>query len=90
MIVPLESQPIKLVQYQLGAAAMYSYEQNYFLTIGTTAANTLPINESNNYSVAGFWAPEASGIMPSISSGFGYSNPSDRSRYIRTWYVGLE
>jgi hypothetical protein len=31
-----------------------------------------------------------SGIMPSISSGFGYSDPSDTSKNIKTWYVGLE
>jgi hypothetical protein len=53
MIVQLELLPMKLVQFQawqlrytgellggyVGAAAMYSYEQNYFLTSGTTAAN---------------------------------------------------
>merc|ERR1712216_96331 len=48
----------------VGAAAMYSYEQNYFLTSGTTAANALPMDKRNNYSLAGFWAPMDSGIMP--------------------------
>ncbi len=72
------------------AAAMYSYEQNYGLTIGTTAANALPINERNSFSIAGSWAPMDSGVIPSISTGYGYSDPSDTSKNIQTWYVGLE
>ena len=72
------------------AAAMYSYEQNYGLTIGTTAANALPINERNSFSIAGSWAPMDSGVIPSISTGYGYSDPSDTSKDIQTWYVGLE
>jgi hypothetical protein len=71
------------------AAAMYSYEQNYGLTIGTTAANALPTKERNSWSIAGSWAPLESGIVPSISAGYGHSDPSETSKNIQTWYTGL-
>jgi hypothetical protein len=72
------------------AAAMYSYEQNFGLTIGTTAANALPSKERNSWSIAGSWAPLDSGLIPSISTGYGYSDPSETDKNIQTWYVGLE
>ena len=72
------------------AAAMYSYERNYGLTIGTTAANALPTEERHNWSLAGSWAPMDSGVIPSVSAGYGFANPSDTSKDIQTWYVGLE
>ena len=72
------------------AAVAYSYERNFGLTIGTSAANELPSEERHNWSIAGSWAPLDSGPIPSISAGYGYADPSDTSEEVQTWYVGVE
>jgi hypothetical protein len=72
------------------AAVMYSMDRNIGLPIKTTAAAALPKTERNSWSIAGSWAPLESGIIPSVSTGYGYSDVEGSSNNVQTWYAGLE
>ena len=44
----------------------------------------------HGYSVAAAWKSAEAGLMPSISTGYSWSDPDGTSDYIDSWYVGLE
>jgi hypothetical protein len=47
---------------------------------------------SNNFSVAGYWQPLDTGIIPSISAGYGFTDISGTgsAAHSNSWYVGLQ
>jgi hypothetical protein len=47
---------------------------------------------SNNFSVAGYWQPLDTGIIPSISAGYGFTDISGTGSAAdsQSWYVGLQ
>jgi hypothetical protein len=47
---------------------------------------------SNNFSVAGYWQPLDTGIIPSISAGYGFTDISGTGSAANSdsWYVGLQ
>ena len=71
---------------------------------GTTGTRTINANgkansnlssgqSSNSFSVAGYWQPLESGIIPSISAGYGFTDISGGvagAADSQSWYVGLQ
>jgi len=71
---------------------------------GTTGTRTINANgtansslssgqSSNSFSVAGYWQPLDSGIIPSISAGYGFTDISGGvagAADSQSWYVGLQ
>lgn len=52
-----------------------------------------PGDRSNSYSVNGYWQPQQSGLLPSVSAGYGWSDISGSAGYVTdsdSWYVGLQ
>jgi len=71
----------------------YAIERN--MTGATTFATAAGFDEMSGgdgegYSVAAAWAPEDSGLMPSISGGFSSFDSDGSSDEVDGWYVGLE
>ena len=66
----------------------YAYDQNVGLPIGT--ATIADGADRNSYSVAAAWKSADAGWMPSISTGYSFSDVDDTSDDIGSWYVGLE
>jgi len=82
-----------------GLAAAYTYSQNMPLSIGTPLALNVSFlsSSSNNVGLSGYWVPENTGWIPSVSTGWGISNltslPFARTDYAfqaNSWYVGLQ
>jgi hypothetical protein len=87
-----------------GLAAAYAYSQNMALPIGTPLATTTGLTgSSNNVGVSGYWVPEKTGFIPSVSTGWGITsfnlntaNPvgagytTSRNPQASSWYVGLQ
>ncbi|MCP9882345.1 carbohydrate porin [Cyanobium sp. Alchichica 3B3-8F6] len=72
-----------------GAAIVYNYIEAANIA---NAGGTYSAVGSNNYGFSAYWQPEESGLIPSISAGFGASqwngsNPNDDSW---SWMVGLQ
>ena len=71
----------------------YAVERN--MTGATTFATAAGFDEMSGgdgegYSVAAAWAPEDSGLIPSISGGFSSFDSDGSSDEVQGWYVGLE
>ena len=75
-----------LLLAQLG----FSYEQNIFLPVATNSAYKFEGQSRFGYSAAAAWMPNDPGIIPSISTGFSFSDPQGNDKKIKGWYVGLE
>jgi hypothetical protein len=93
-----------------GLAAAYNYASKNGGTVypgnGTPLSNTFASNgNSNSVGLSAWWTPEDAGWIPSISTGWGYSNissisgvtmggPGNRARLksadTQSWYVGLQ
>ena len=94
-----------------GIAAAYTYSQNLEIASGTPlalmysdAAAGVGDDSSNNFGLSGYWVPEKTGWIPSVSAGWGIStfnapynqgplgNRAARSRSAQgnSWYVGLQ
>jgi len=80
-----------------GIAAAYNYTQNMALSIATPYAATMGASGStNNIGISGYWVPEKTGFIPSVSTGWGstsFENPGYRSdtwAKAQSWYVGLQ
>jgi hypothetical protein len=85
-----------------GIAAAYNYSQNMGLSIGTPfAAGLGATGSSNNFGLSGYWVPENTGWIPSVSTGWGtsqYENAAYNGVAYSTatnvkaqsWYVGLQ
>ncbi|UPM49671.1 iron uptake porin [Synechococcus sp. A10-1-5-1] len=92
-----------------GIAAAYAYSQNMGLASGTPLAlavsNGISRHEgsgyglntsSNNFGLSGYWVPEKTGWIPSVSTGWGISSfttsyyRTDTNPQANSWYVGLQ
>ena len=80
-----------------GIAAAYNYSQNMQLSIGTPfAAGLGATGSSNNFGLSGYWVPENTGWIPSVSTGWGTSSfengPASTAKWAKaqSWYVGLQ
>ena len=82
-------------------AAAYTYAQNTALPSATPLAGlgSLFADSSNSIGISGYWVPESTGWIPSVSTGWGYSNYSgvdilglvaDENPIAQSWYVGLQ
>ena len=59
--------------------------------VGFTMAMTDdPGGDSWSYSLAAAWKPMESGFIPSVSTGYSYTDIDDSSADYLAWYVGLE
>jgi hypothetical protein len=97
-----------LIGGSYGLAFAYAYSQNMPLTIGTPLAVSYSAsgyggNSSNNYGLSGYWKPEKTGLVPSISWGFGGSTFNTGVQYdsngspnkvngitTASWMIGLQ
>jgi hypothetical protein len=59
---------------------------------GTAYTSLSSDQTSNNFSVAGYWQPLETGIIPSISAGYGFTDISGTGSAANSnsWYVGLQ
>jgi len=79
-----------------GAAIAYRNGTTGTRTInanGTANSNLSSGQSSNSFSVAGYWQPLESGIIPSISAGYGFTDISGGvagAADSQSWYVGLQ
>ena len=81
-----------------GLAAAYTYAQNLGLPSGTPLGLSFGSTGSNNsVGISGYWVPETTGWIPSVSTGWGttaseFSTIWDNSKWTRTssWYLGLQ
>ena len=49
--------------------------------------------DSNNFAINGFWKPEETGLIPSVSAGFGWSDlegTESTAEALQTWMVGFQ
>jgi len=64
-----------LIGGSYGIAFAYTYSQNLPLPSGTPMAQAMSdlgtYNSANNFGLSGYWKPEKTGLIPSISWGFG-------------------
>jgi hypothetical protein len=75
----------------------YTYSNNGVSISGTpTLTSALPNSvtggQTNSFSLAGYWQPSTSGIVPSISAGWGYNNSGyteGGDTISQSWYTGL-
>jgi len=75
----------------------YTYSNNGVSIQGTpTLTSALPNSatggQTNSFSLAGYWQPSTSGIIPSISAGWGYNNSGyteGGDTISQSWYTGL-
>jgi hypothetical protein len=86
-----------------GLAAAYAYSQNMALASGTPlAVSTGTTGSSNNIGISGYWVPEKTGFIPSVSTGWGITSfnlinaqpganiNTTRNPQANSWYVGLQ
>ncbi|QNI83529.1 outer membrane porin [Synechococcus sp. RS9907] len=81
-----------------GIAAAYTYasgENGPGLYVGNATAGAAAASASSNtdsFGVSAWWMPEDSGIIPSISAGYGgtWAEYLNDDVYTNSWYVGLE
>jgi len=80
-----------------GAAAAYTYSQNNSLFIGTPLTMTYGgTGTTNSFGLSGYWVPENTGWIPSVSTGWGTSSfeygavRTDTWAKAQSWYVGLQ
>jgi hypothetical protein len=85
-----------------GLAAAYSYSQNMGLPIGTPLALIRSLagvsQSSNNFGLSGYWVPESTGWVPSVSTGWGITTMnqetisawSNKTAQANSWYIGLQ
>ncbi|WP_415399868.1 iron uptake porin [Synechococcus sp. W4D4] len=80
-----------------GFAAAYAYSQNMALPIGTPLALVYGgTGTTNSFGLSGYWVPESTGWIPSVSTGWGTSSIQNGPLYTNTWakaqswYVGLQ
>jgi hypothetical protein len=86
-----------------GVAAAYTYASGaegggaLYSGNGTTEAVLASLSgNTNSFGLSAWWTPEESGLIPSISTGWGLTNIDDsnvagvKSATSQSWYVGLE
>jgi hypothetical protein len=82
-----------------GAAVAYTYGQNLGLPVATPLAGTISgfgASSSNSVGLSGYWVPENTGWIPSVSTGWGTSSytqtvvRTDTASKAQSWYVGLQ
>jgi hypothetical protein len=78
-----------------GLAALYSYVQAGVGVPGATPFITAQIEgggvNTNAFAISGFWQPETSGWLPSISAGYGINSSSGGDLTTsQSWMVGLQ
>ena len=80
-----------------GAAAAYTYSQNNTLFISTPFAQQFGgTGTTNSFGLSGYWVPENTGWIPSVSTGWGTSSfeygavRTDTWAKAQSWYVGLQ
>ena len=80
-----------------GAAAAYTYSQNNTLFISTPFAQQYGgVGSTNSFGLSGYWVPENTGWIPSVSTGWGTSSfengpvRTDTWGKAQSWYVGLQ
>ncbi|UPM49670.1 iron uptake porin [Synechococcus sp. A10-1-5-1] len=80
-----------------GAAAAYTYSQNNALFISTPFAQQYGgVGSTNSFGLSGYWVPENTGWIPSVSTGWGTSSfengpvRTDTWGKAQSWYVGLQ
>ncbi len=70
-----------------------------FNAVGGSSASLAPGQTSNGYALSGYWQPSKSGIVPSISAGYGWNTVSlngegqatpTGATDSQTWYAGLQ
>jgi hypothetical protein len=73
-----------------GGGALYSGNGTTEAVLASLSGNT------NSFGLSAWWTPEESGLIPSISTGWGLTNIDDsnvagvKSATSQSWYVGLE
>ena len=82
-------------QENWGIAALYSYVDGGVGVPGATPFITSAIEElgasTNAFGISGFWQPNDSGWIPSISAGYGVNRSSGGDlRTSQSWMVGLQ
>ncbi len=80
-----------------GAAVAYTYSQNNSLFIATPLAGSMgATGATNSFGLSGYWVPESTGWIPSVSTGWGTSSfqdagyRTDTFAKAQSWYVGLQ
>jgi len=79
-----------------GIAGAYTYSQNNSLFIATPLAFGYgATGTTNSVGVSGYWVPENTGWIPSVSTGWGTSSFEDGAGVdswsrAQSWYVGLQ
>ena len=81
-----------------GVAAAYTYASGangpglYVGNATEGAAAASAASNTDSFGVSGWWVPEESGIIPSISAGYGgtWAEYMGDDVYTNSWYVGLE
>lgn len=93
-----------------GIAAAYTYSQNLEIASGTPLAlmysdtGVWGNDSSNNFGLSGYWVPEKTGFIPSVSAGWGISTFNSNSAVLvqngklgrtrapqaNSWFVGLQ
>ncbi|UPH89608.1 iron uptake porin [Synechococcus sp. NB0720_010] len=81
-----------------GLAAAYTYAQNMGLPSGTILATRFGTAGSNNsVGISGYWVPENTGWIPSVSTGWGTTASESSTIWNNTkwarsnsWYLGLQ
>ncbi|MBM5793903.1 MAG: porin, partial [Cyanobacteria bacterium K_DeepCast_0m_m1_088] len=68
-------------------AAMYTAQVGYAAENWGVAAAYTGSDDYNQYGLSAYWAPETSGLIPSISAGFGFGEVADDDT--TSWTVGL-
>ena len=87
---------------QWGIAAVYSYIQNandlFVYATNFTLDSYANLGETSAFGLSGYWQPDESGLIPSISSGWGINssnyNSMAKDRELvstsQSWIIGLE
>ena len=87
-----------------GIAAAYTYSQNLEIASGTPLAMAYSVDgfregsSSNNFGLSGYWVPENTGWIPSVSAGWGISTfiqaekpvPNTSAPQANSWYIGMQ
>ena len=83
-----------------GAAVAYRYGTEgsrirNFNALGGGSATLVSGQESSSVAVNAYWQPSSSGIIPSVSAGYGYNDvsgdgPATGATDSDSWYVGLQ
>jgi hypothetical protein len=80
-----------------GLAAAYTYSQNMAPSVSTLLTQFFNTGTSNNVGISGYWVPENTGWIPSVSTGWGHGAYQqaglwNNTSWARTnsWYLGLQ